>query len=323
MIPSITPAKRHLALTERQGALEEIIHELERRFGPGVVYRISQARPKVGAVAVPTGSLALDYASGIGGAPRGRISEIFGPESCGKTTLAYHIIANAQRDYGLAALVDVGQTADALDMERCGVDTQNLILAVPTEAEEALEITEILVRCHALDVLVFSSVDALASLPSAKLSALLSRSLRKINSFLRGSPTALVFTNQSYGGRALPFYTSLRIELMPLRPILHSGEVAAGLRVRANVVKNKLAPPLKIAEISIMEEKGIHREAEIFDLGFACGLIEKLHLGFAYGRQFLGKSRDRAIIALEQEPNTTKQLEKDVRLRLHSLFFVY
>jgi len=328
-------------------ALEEVIRELERRFGSGIVYRLAQARPKIGERSVPTGSLALDYATGIGGVPRGRITEILGPDSSGKTSLAYHILANAQRDGGLAVLIDAEQSADAESMERCGVNLADLIVATPASVEEALKMVEILVRCGALDALMVSSISALLGLPARTrhgASAVnqckepgrdvfpyVSRGLDRINTFLKGSPTALVFTNRAnlvksrevngyslvpaWAVPSLPFYASLRIELVPLFPILRSAGDVGGVHVRARIAKNKLSSPLREVDFSILENKGIDREAELFDLGYANGLIQKLPLGFAFleGRQFLGKGRERAIAALEQDRGLAEQLEHRIR----------
>ncbi|MBI4319070.1 MAG: hypothetical protein HY675_11325 [Chloroflexi bacterium] len=294
-----TPAQKH-------EVLEEVIRELERRFGPGVVYRVSQARPKVGEIAVATGSLGLDRATGIGGVPRGRITEILGAESSGKTTLTCHIIANAQKGHGLAVLVDAEHSADTEAMARCGANLSDLILAVPGTVEEALEMTDILIRCGALDALVFSSSSALFCLPRSGRSVhyLLSRALRNINVSLKGSPTALVFVGPS------SFHASMRIELLPVRPIFQPGGDIGGIRVRARLSKNRFATPSAVAEFDILEEKGIHREAELFDLGCAIGAIEKMPLGFVFGREFLGRGRERAIIALEKDRGLAEKLER-------------
>ena len=305
--------------------LKEVIRELERRFGPGIVYRLSQAKPKVGETTLSTGSLSLDYATAIGGVPRGRITEIYGPDSSGKTTLAYYLLASAQRDKGLAVLIDAEQAADSEAMASCGVDLADLILASPTEAEEGLEMVEILVRCGALDALVVSSVAALGALPrrASSLARLMSEGLGKINLFLKGTPTALVFTNyldrpghRPLGGRALAFYASLRLELQPQSPIARFDGDVVGVRVLARVTKNKLAFPLHEVVLDFLEGQGISREGELIDLGLDLGLIDKLPLGLVYDFEVLGRGRDQALAFLQKNPAVACRLEDDLRRRL-------
>lgn len=318
---------------ERESRLEEVIRELERRFGPGIVYRLAQARPKIGEISIPTGSLALDHATGIGGVPRGRITEILGTDSSGKTSLAYSIIANAQDKGGLAVLIDVEQSADAESMELCGVNLADLIVAVPASVEEALEMVEILVRSGALDALVVSSMSGLFSLQQSALgvSRLISKGLDRINPFLKGSPTALVFTNcadrrrdEEHGNYSLaparsvpslPFYASLRMELTPMAPILRSAGDVGGIRVRVRIIKNKLSSLLREVELSVLENKGIDREAELFELACACGLIQKLPLGFAFPeeRRLLGKGREKSIAFLERDRDVAERLAYRIR----------
>lgn len=356
-------------LAKKHMTMEGVIDELERRFGPGVVYRLSQARPKVGDLALATGSLGLDRATGIGGVPRGRITEIIGPASSGKTTLAYHLVANAQKDGGLAVFVDAAHSADTEAMARCGVDASELILAVPGTAVEALAMTEILVRSRALDALVFSSLSALFHLPrhnaddgkylamrqsGSPVGYLLAQALRKINLSLKGSPTALVFVGThgrgtsiclfapearwneantspratdfpahkpvgaalsgrpGRGGAYSSFYASMRIEMSLLRPIFLAGGDVGGLRVRARVLKSRFNPAAAVAEFDILEERGIHREAELFDLGYALGMITRPSLGFVFQQEFLGKSRERAIAALEKDRGLAGRLERSM-----------
>ena len=311
--------------SDRRANLEEVIRELERRFGPGIVYRLSQAKPKVGEVALSTGSLALDYATGLGGVPRGRITEIYGPDSSGKTTLAYQLLASAQRDQGLAVLIDAEQAADGEAMTSCGVDLSDLILASPVEAEEGLEMVEILVRCGALDALVVSSVAALGALPRrvSSLARLMSEGLSKINLFLKGTPTALVFTNhlsqpgqRPAGGRALGFYASLRIELQAQRPITRFDGDVVGVRALAKVTKNKMAFPLREVTLDFLEGKGISHEGELVDLGLERGLIKKLPLGLVYDFEVLGRGREQALAFLRQNAAVTRRLEEDLRRQL-------
>ncbi len=297
---------------DRQERLEGVIHELERRFGPGVVYRLSQARPKVGARAVSTGSLGLDRATGVGGVPRGRIATLDGPESSGKTTLAYHILANAQADRGLAAFVDAEQSADADEMRRCGVDLSDLVLGLPTSAAEALEMAEILARSAALDAVVVSEM------PRPRPSWLLAEGARRLVAALAGTPTALALVGldgqQSRG--ASPTFASLGVQLRPLKLVTRPGGEVVGLRVRAAVARNKLAPPGGAAEFEIVEGQGIDRASELFELGLRFGVIERLAPGPTYAGRLLGPGRARAVSDLERDRDLAARLEADVRLAL-------
>lgn len=301
-----------LGLTDRQARLDEVVFELERRFGPGVVYRLSQARPKLGARSVPTGSLGLDRATGVGGIPRGRITTVDGPESSGKTTLAYHVLANAQADGGLAAFVDAEQSADAEELRRCGIDFASLVLGLPMCAAEALEMAEILARCAALDAVVLSA------LPRPYRSALLAEGARRLAAAVSGTPTALVLVGLGgQGPRATdPTFASLSLRLRPVRLLRRPGGEIVGFRTRAVVVKNKLAPPGATAEFEVVEGQGIHRPAELFDLGLGLGLIEQLSLGPTYAGCLLGAGRARAIFELERDRRLADRLEAEIRQRL-------
>ncbi len=296
---------------DRQSRLQEVIAELERRFGPGVVYRLSQARPKLGARSVSTGSLGLDWATGVGGVPRGRITAVDGPESSGKTTLAYHVLADAQRDHGLAAFVDAEHSADPQALRECGVDFADLILGLPMDAAEALEMAGILARSAALDAVVLSA------LPRPYRSALLAEGARRLVAALAGTPTALVLVGLA--GRATPVaptFASLALRLWPLRLIRRSGGEVVGFRVRAEVARNKLAPPGATVEFDVVEGRGIHRPAELYDLGLRLGLIEPLPIGPTYAGCLLGASRGRAILALERDRALAERLEGEIRRSL-------
>ena len=280
--------------------LTEVIDELERRFGPGVVYRLSQARPKLGATTVSTGSLGIDLATGIGGMPRGHIASIDGPETSGKTTLAYHVLARAQADGGLAALVAAAQSADPAHLRACGVDLRSLLLAEPLDAVEALAMAAILTHSAALDAVVVSRP------PRLPRPGLLAEAARRLNASIGGTPTALVMVGPID-------FASLSIQLTPLRLILRPGGDVGGLRGRATVGKNRLARPGGMAEVDVLEGVGVHRPAELFDLGRSLGLIEELPLGFICGAALLGKGRVRAVAGLERDPDLARRLEAAIR----------
>lgn len=301
---------------QRQAALEQVIHELERRFGPGIVYRLSQARPKVGAIALSTGSLGLDHATGIGGVPRGRITELVGPPSCGKTTLAYHILANAQDDGGMAAFIDAAQAMDGEAMLASGVNLDDLLIAVPLSVVEALEIAEILARCRALDAVVLAALTSLCA--AAGPGRYMPEALRKVNAAIKGSPTAMVLVNEGPAIKKsslapLPFYASLRVALSPLCALRGPGGDVVGLRAQSIVIKNKLARPGGTAEFIIREGSGIYREAELLDLALRHSLIETLPLGLVYQGGLLGKSRGQALAHLAHAPEVAARLASDLR----------
>lgn len=242
---------------QRQMAIEQVIHALERRFGQGTIYRLSQAKPKVGAIALSTGSLGLDLATGIHGVPRGRITELLGPPSCGKTTLSYHILANGQADGGMAAYIDAAQTMDGEAMLVAGVDLEALLIAVPRSIAEAIEIATILARRQALDAIVIT-VPPVS--PNGRRAGIVFDTLGKLNTALKGSPTAMVLVDEwTMAAQScvaqLPFYASLRIALAPLRVLRAPGGDVAGLYAQATVLKNKLAPPGGTA-VFIIKESG-------------------------------------------------------------------
>jgi recombination protein RecA len=314
----------HAPPADRLELVEELVRRLEARFGPGIIYRLSRARPKLGAVALSTGSLGLDRASGVGGVPRGRLSVLQGGDSSGKTTLAYHLLAEAQRDGGLAALIDGEGASDPLAMRACGVDLDDLILASPRDAAEALEMVEILVRCRALDAVVASA------LPPAR-PGLLALGLRKLNAWLKDAPTAVVFVDGGWGLRVrgwrlipypqspspnpLAFFASLIVELRQLRPVYGPGGDLLGLRVRAVVVKNRLAPSGGLAEFEVLNGRGLRKAAEALELALALGLVERRFQGLVWSSEnvFLGRSHAAAQAELESDPELAAAIAAGVR----------
>lgn len=321
--------------TEKEKALELAISQIEKRFGKGAVMKMGGAEaPPV--PAIPSGSLALDLALGVGGIPRGRITEIFGPEASGKTTLAQHIIAESQKQGGTAAYVDVEHALDPAYAARCGVNVDDLWISQPNTGEEALEITEALVRSGAVDVIVVDSVAALV--PRAEIEGdmgdahvglqarLMSQALRKLAAAIGKAMTSVIFINQlrekvgivfgnpevTPGGRALKFYSSVRIDLRRTET-LKEGTEAVGSRVRAKVVKNKVAPPFRNAEYDIMFGKGISWEGGLIDLGVETGLIKKAGAFFSYGDVRLGQGRENARHYLSRNPEVAQEIEQQIR----------
>jgi len=286
--------------------------------------------------AISTGSLALDIALGIGGIPRGRVTEVFGPEASGKTTVCQHIIAEAQRAGGIAAFIDVEHALDPNYAAKCGVDVDNLYISQPDTGEQALEIAEALVRSGAVDVVVIDSVAALV--PRAEIEGemgdahmglqarLMSQALRKLTGAIKRSNTAVVFTNQlrqkigvvfgnpetTSGGMALKFYASVRLDLRPIEAIKQGGQVI-GTRIRARVKKNKVAPPFRQAEFDIMHNAGISKEGDILDLGVEMGIIEKRGAYYSYGETRLGQGRENAKQFLRENPALSLEIENRIR----------
>ena len=323
-------------IKEKEKALELAIGQIEKRFGAGSVQKLGQSVAMSSVEAIPTGSLALDLALGVGGIPRGRITEIFGPESSGKTTLGQHIIAEAQRREGMAAYIDVEHALDPSYAANCGVDVNELLISQPDTGEQALEITEALVRSGAVDVIVVDSVAALV--PQAEIEGemgdthvglqarLMSQALRKLASAIGKSKTAVIFINQlrekvgiifgnpevTPGGRALKFYSSVRIDLRRIETI-KQGTKAMGNRVRARVVKNKVAAPFRTAEFDIMFDYGISREGNLIDLGVELGLVKKAGAFFSYGDIRLGQGRENAKQYLSENPDSAQEIERKIR----------
>jgi recombination protein RecA len=321
--------------TEKEKALELAISQIEKRYGRGSVMKLGgAAAPPV--EAIPTGSLALDLALGVGGIPRGRITEIFGPEASGKTTLAQHVIAEAQKSGGVAAYIDVEHALDPAYAANCGINVDDLLISQPDTGEEALEITEALVRSGAVEVIVVDSVAALV--PRAEIEGemgdshvglqarLMSQALRKLAGAIGKSKTAVLFINQlrekvgivfgnpevTPGGRALKFYSSVRIDLRRTETI-KEGTEAVGNHVRARVVKNKVAPPFRSAEFDIMFSRGISREGNLIDLGVELGLVKKAGAFFSYGDIRLGQGRENAKQYLGQNLELAQEIEQKVR----------
>lgn len=322
--------------TEKEKALELALGQIEKQFGKGAIMKLGEEASTVAVEAVPSGSLALDLALGIGGIPRGRITEIFGPEGSGKTTLAQHIIAEVQKQGGIAAYIDVEHALDPSYAARCGVNLDDLLISQPDTGEEALEITEALVRSGALGAIVIDSVAALV--PRVEIEGdmgdaqvglqarLMSRAMRKLAAAIGRSGTAVVFLNQlrekigiifgnpevTPGGRALKFYSSVRLDLRRIETI-KQGNVAIGNRVRAKVVKNKVAPPFRTAEFDIMFDSGISSQGNFIDLGVSLGLVKKSGAFFSYGDIRLGQGRESAKQYLKQNPELAQELEEKIR----------
>ncbi len=322
--------------TEKEKAVELAIEQIERQYGKGSIMKLGEAPARVAGDAISTGALALDLALGIGGIPKGRVTEIFGSEASGKTTLAQHIIAEAQKAGGIAAYIDAEHALDPSYAANCGVNLRDLLISQPDTGEQALEITETLVRSGAVDVIIIDSVAALA--PRAEIEGemgdahvglqarLMSQTLRKLSAAISKSKTAVIFINQlrekvgivfgnpevTPGGRALKFYSSVRIDLRRVESIKQGTEMV-GTRVRARVVKNKVAPPFRSAEFDIMFNHGISKEGNLVDLGVAAGVIKKAGAFFTYGDTKLGQGREHAKDYLRQHPELAAQLESTIR----------
>ncbi len=322
--------------TDKEKALELAISQIEKHFGKGSIMKLGEAAACSLVESIPSGSLALDLALGVNGIPRGRITEIFGPESSGKTTLGQHIIAEVQKRGGIAAYIDVEHALDPTYAANCGVKIDDLLISQPDTGEEALEITEALVRSGALDAIVIDSVAALV--PRAEIEGemgdthvglqarLMSQALRKLAAAIGKSGTAVIFINQlrekvgiiygnpevTPGGRALKFYSSIRIDLRRIETI-KQGTEAIGNRVRAKVVKNKVAPPFKSAEFDIMFSHGISREGDLIDLGVALGIVKKAGAFFSYGDIRLGQGRENAKQYLSEHPELGLEIEQQVK----------
>jgi recombination protein RecA len=319
----------------REKALEITLSQLTKRYGDGAVMKLGSA-PGMDVEVIPTGAIGLDIALGVGGIPRGRVSEIFGPEGSGKTTLCQHIIAEAQRDGGIAAFIDVEHVLDPTYAAKCGVDIDELLISQPDTAEQALEITEALVRSGAVDVVVVDSVAALV--PRAEIEGemgdqhvalqarLMSQALRKLTGAIKRSKTAVVFTNQlrmkvgvlfgnpetTPGGRALKFYSSVRLDIRRVQSI-KSGNEVIGNRTKVWVKKNKVAPPFKTAEFDIMYDEGISRAGDLIDMAVEMGLVDKKGAYFSYGEARLGQGRENAKAFLRENPELAQELSDKVR----------
>jgi recombination protein RecA len=321
--------------TEKGKALELAISQIEKRFGKGSVMKLGEVGMS-SVDAIPSGSLALDLALGVGGIPRGRVTEIFGPEASGKTTLAQHIIAEAQKKGGVAAYIDAEHALDPSYAANCGVNVDELLISQPDTGEQALEITEALVRSGAVDAIVIDSVAALV--PQAEIEGemgeahvglqarLMSQALRKLAAAIGKSGTSVIFINQlrekvgivfgnpevTPGGRALKFYSSVRIDLRRAETI-SQGDNIIGSVIRAKVVKNKVAPPFKTAMFDIMFDHGISKEGNLIDLGVGLGIVKKAGAFLSYGDIRLGQGRENAKSYLSQNPELAREIEQQVR----------
>jgi len=316
-------------------ALETALATLTKKYGEGTIMRLGEAT-HLEVDSIPTGSLALDLALGVGGIPRGRITEIYGPEASGKTTICQHLVAEAQKRGGTCAYIDMEHALDPSYAARCGVDIDNLYISQPDTGEQALEIAEQLIRSNAVDVVVIDSVAALV--PRAEIEGemgdshmglqarLMSQAMRKLSGAIKASNTAMIFTNQlrmkigvmfgnpetTTGGNALKFYASVRLDVRRIQTIKAEGE-ATGSRVRVRVTKNKVAPPFREAEFDIMYNEGISKAGDILDIGTDLEIVTKRGAFFAFGDTKLGQGREKAKEFLNQNPSIAAQIEKDIR----------
>jgi recombination protein RecA len=324
---------------ERLKALDAAVGQIEKQFGKGSIMRLGQHNAVAPMEAISTGAISIDYALGIGGVPRGRVIEIFGPESSGKTTLALQVIAEAQKKGGLAAFVDAEHALDAVYAKKLGVDVDNLLVSQPDNGEQALEIVEVLIRSGSVDVVVVDSVAALV--PRAEIEGemgeaqmglqarLMSQALRKLTGAVSKSKTALIFINQlrekigvmfgnpetTTGGRALKFYSSVRIDIRRIGAIKDGDNVVGG-RTRVKVVKNKLAPPFREAEFDVMYGEGVSREGDLIDIAVEHKIIEKSGAWFAYGGERLGQGRENVKNFLKENIDLRTAIEDKVRRAL-------
>jgi recombination protein RecA len=322
----------------REKALDMALANLTKRFGDGAIMRLGEAT-HLQIETIPTGSLALDYALGVGGIPRGRVTEIYGPEGAGKTTLAQHIVAEAQKHGGIAAFVDMEHALDPSYAAKCGVDVDNLLISQPDTGEQALEIAEALIRSGAVDIVVVDSVAALV--PRAEIEGemgdshpglqarLMSQALRKLSGAVKQSNTALIFTNQlrekigvmfgnpetTSGGRALKFYASVRLDVRRITSIKEKGDVI-GNRTRVRVTKNKVAPPFRVAEFDIMYDEGISKAGDLLDMAVELDVIEKRGSYYYYNGESLAQGRENAKQFLRDNPDTAAQVEATLRDQL-------
>jgi len=323
-------------VSEKEKALENAVAQIERQFGKGSIMKLGEAAANTAIETISTGSIALDIALGVGGLPRGRVVEIFGPESSGKTTLTLHCIAEAQKGGGVAAFIDVEHALDPAYARNLGVELDNLLVSQPDTGEQALDIAEMLVRSNAVDIVVIDSVAALV--PKAEIEGdmgdthvglqarLMSQALRKLTAAISKSKTTMVFINQirekigvmfgnpetTSGGRALKFYSSVRLDIRKLETIKVGTDVV-GSRTRVKVVKNKVAPPFKVAEFDITYGKGISRTGSLIDVGLEQNIIGKTGSWYTYGETRIGQGRENAKAYLEEHPELAEELEDKIR----------
>ena len=327
---------------EKKKALEAALGHIEKQYGKGSVMKLGESSANMQVETVPTGSLSLDIALGVGGVPKGRIIEIYGPESSGKTTVALHMVAEVQKRGGIAGFIDAEHALDPVYAKNIGVDIDNLYISQPDNGEQALEITETMVRSGAVDIVIVDSVAALV--PKAEIDGemgdshvglqarLMSQALRKLTAIISKSNCVVIFINQlrekvgvmfgnpevTTGGRALKFYASVRMDVRRIETLKQGGEVV-GNRVRVKVVKNKIAPPFKEAEFDIMFGKGISKTGDILDLAVKENIVEKSGAWFAYGGSKIGQGRENVKIFLKEHPEITEEIEKKVRVHYHLL----
>ena len=324
------------AQDEKKKALNLAIAQIEKSYGKGAIMKMGSDGPKVRVDCIPTGAINLDAAIGVGGIPRGRVTEIYGPESSGKTTLCLHVVANAQRAGGTAAFIDAEHALDTEYASRLGVDIDKLLVSQPDTGEQAMEICEVLVRSGAVDVIVIDSVAALV--PKAEIEGemgeshmglqarLMSQALRKLTGAIARSNTSVIFINQlrekigvmfgnpetTTGGKALKFYASLRLDIRRIGPVKEKEDVI-GSHVRVKVVKNKVAPPFKQAEFDIMYAEGISHASLLVDIGAEGGIIEKSGAWYSYNAQRIGQGRENAKLFLKDNPAVMAEIEEKVK----------
>ena len=327
---------------EKQKALEAALGHIEKQYGKGSVMKLGDSSSNMVVEAVPTGSLGLDIALGVGGVPKGRIVEIYGPESSGKTTVALHMVAEVQKRGGIAGFIDAEHALDPVYAKNIGVDIDNLYISQPDNVEQALEITETMVRSGAVDIVIVDSVAALV--PKAEIEGdmgdshvglharLMSQALRKLTAAISRSNCVVIFINQlrekvgvmfgnpetTTGGRALKFYASVRLDVRRTETLKQGGEMV-GNHVKVKVVKNKVAPPFKQAEFDIMFGTGISREGEILDLASECNVVNKSGAWYSYNGERIGQGRENVKIFLKDHPEICEEIEKQVRIQYHLL----
>ncbi|MBE5923492.1 MAG: recombinase RecA [Lachnospiraceae bacterium] len=321
---------------DKMRALDAALANIEKQFGKGTVMKLGDSAASMNVEAIPTGSLSLDLALGIGGVPKGRIIEVYGPESSGKTTVALHIVAEVQKNGGIAGFIDAEHALDPVYAGNIGVDINNLYISQPDNGEQALEITETMVRSGAVDVIIVDSVAALV--PKAEIDGemgdshvglqarLMSQALRKLTAVISRSNCVVIFINQlrekvgvmfgnpetTTGGRALKFYSSVRLDVRRIETLKQNGEVI-GNRTRVKIVKNKVAPPFREAEFDIMFGKGISKVGDILDLAVKMDIINKSGAWFSYNGEKIGQGRENTKVYLEDNPELTKEIEIKVR----------
>ena len=327
---------------EKKKALEAALGHIEKQYGKGSVMKLGESSANMQVETVPTGSLSLDIALGVGGVPKGRIIEIYGPESSGKTTVALHMVAEVQKRGGIAGFIDAEHALDPVYAKNIGVDIDNLYISQPDNGEQALEITETMVRSGAVDIVIVDSVAALV--PKAEIEGdmgdshvglharLMSQALRKLTAAISRSNCVVIFMNQlrekvgvmfgnpetTTGGRALKFYASVRLDVRRTETLKQGGEMV-GNHVKVKVVKNKVAPPFKQAEFDIMFGTGISREGEILDLASECNVVNKSGAWYSYNGERIGQGRENVKIFLKDHPEICEEIEKQVRIQYHLL----